>query len=179
MRLVRDSAVGFFELKYSLMNTQKKPPKKACAKCAQLQAELDKMKDLAGRAQADLQNAKDRMQREGEDIRKFALENTLLSLLPTIDNFQRAFDHLPEELSDHDWVKGVQAIEQDLVSKLSAMGLERIECKGETVDPDKHEVLQTGSGEEGIITDVVEDGYTFNGRLIRPAKVVVGDGDNN
>jgi len=160
------------------MSAQKKSTKKACAKCTQLQAELDKMKDLAGRAQADLQNAKDRMQREGEDIRKFALESTLLSLLPTVDHFQRAFDHLPEELSDHDWVKGVQAIEQDLVGKLSAMGLEKIECIGKAVDPEKHEVLQTSSGEEGIINDVFEDGYMFNGRLIRPAKVVVGNGES-
>lgn len=158
------------------MTAQKKSSKKACTKCTQLQSELEKMKDLAGRAQADLQNAKDRMQREGDDIRKFALENTLLGLLPTIDHFQRAFDHLPEELADNDWVKGVQAIEQDLIGKLSALGLERIECLGGSVDPEKHEVLQTGPGEEGNITEVVEDGYVFNGKVIRVAKVIVGSG---
>jgi len=77
------------------MNSPKKSSskQKPCPECA-------KLKELAARAQADLQNAKDRMQREGEEIRKYALENTLLSLLPTIDNFQRAFDHLPEELAD-------------------------------------------------------------------------------
>ncbi len=149
--------------------------KRPCVKCKDLKAELEKMKDLAGRAQADLQNAKDRMKREGEDIRKFALENTLLSLLPTIDNFQRAFDLLPEELASNDWVKGVQAIEQDLVGKLNAMGLKKIECIGQTVDPEKHEVLQTGPGEEGIINEIFEEGYMFNGKVIRVAKVRVGE----
>lgn len=158
------------------MTNQNKPSKKACTKCVQLQSELEKMKDLAGRAQADLQNAKERMLREGENIRKFALENTLMTIIPTIDNFQRAFDHLPEKLSDNDWVMGVQAIEQDLVGKLGAMGLEKIECIGEAVDPEKHEVLQTGPGEEGNIIEVVEDGYVFNGKVIRVAKVIVGSG---
>ena len=73
------------------------------------------MTELAGRAQADLQNAKDRMQKEGEELRKFALENTLLLLLPTIDNFQRAFEHLPEDLEGNEWVGGVIAIEKDLM----------------------------------------------------------------
>ena len=134
------------------------------------------MTELAGRAQADLQNAKDRLQKEGEEIRKFALENTLLMLLPTIDNFQRAFEHLPEDLDGNEWVKGVVAIEKDLVGKLSALGLEKIECLGESVDPEKHEVLQTGPGEEGKVIEVFEDGYLFNGKVLRPAKVKVGDG---
>ncbi|MBU0766988.1 nucleotide exchange factor GrpE [Patescibacteria group bacterium] len=155
------------------MNPTKKTPK-ACAKCETLTAELAKMKDLAGRAQADLQNAKDRMQKEGEELRKFALENTLLLLLPTIDNFQRAFEHLPENLDGNEWVEGVIAIEKDLMGKLGALGLEKIECIGEQVDSEKHEVLQTGSGEEGKVIEVFEDGFVFNGKILRPAKVKVG-----
>ncbi|MCF7845110.1 MAG: nucleotide exchange factor GrpE [Kiritimatiellales bacterium] len=154
-------------------------PKKSkkCNNCENLAEELAKMKDLAGRAQADLQNAKERMQKEGEGLRKFALENTLLLLLPTIDNFQRAFEHLPEDLNGNEWVDGVVAIEKDLMGKLGALGLEKIECLGEDVDSEYHEVLQTGSGEEGKVIEVFEDGFVFNDKVLRAAKVKVGNGE--
>ncbi len=158
-----------------MMNPEKKSQKK-CQNCDKLSEELAKMTELAGRAQADLQNAKDRMQKEGEELRKYALENTLLLLLPTIDNFQRAFEHLPEDLKGNEWVEGVVAIEKDLVGKLNALGLEKIESLGEKVDPEKHEVLQTGNGEEEKVVEVFEEGYMFNGKTLRPAKVKVGDG---
>ena len=164
------------------MTTPKKPPKKAaagqkkCQKCDELKKELEKFRELAGRAQADLQNAKDRLQKEAGEMRKFALENTLLTLLPTIDNFQRAFAHLPENHKNHEWVKGLSAIEQDFMRQLSGMGLSKMECLGEVVDPQKHEVLQTGPGEEGKVVEIFEDGYLFNGKVLKPAKVRVGGG---
>ncbi len=141
------------------------------------QEELAKLKDLAGRAQADLQNAKDRLQREGADMRRYALEGAFLSLLPTIDNLQRAFKHLPEEISSHDWVKGIQATESELIRQLQALGLKKIDAVGQPVDPSKHEILQAGPGEEGKVTQVLEEGYELNGRIIRPAKVMVGNGE--
>ncbi|MFA7682232.1 MAG: nucleotide exchange factor GrpE [Candidatus Peribacteraceae bacterium] len=157
-------------------SAQPKGTQKECTECARLQAELTKFKELAGRAQADLQNAKDRLQREAQDMRKYALENTLLQLLPTVDNFQRAFAHLPPDLQDHEWVKGVSAIEQELIRNLQTMGLTKIECIGQPVDHTQHEVLQVGPGQEGMVTQVFEDGYMFNGKVLRPAKVQVGQG---
>jgi molecular chaperone GrpE len=141
-----------------------------------LEDELAKMKELAARAQADLQNAKDRMDKEAVDIRKFALQGLLMKLLPTLDNMYRAFGHLPEDLSDHEWVKGLQAVEQDLVRELGSVGLEHMNCVGETADPHKHEVMQTGPGEKDVIVEVFEEGYELQGRVLRPAKVKVGDG---
>ena len=162
----------------SAKHPQKKHPEKSkeCAECVKLHAEIAKLRDMAGRAQADLQNAKDRLQREGEDMRKYALENTLLALLPTVENFQRAFAHLPEDLKNHDWVKGVSAVEQELMRHLSGLGLAKMECVGEQADPHKHEVLQAGPGEKEKIVEVFEDGYTLNGKVLKPAKVRVGDG---
>jgi len=161
------------------MNPQKKKTpasKQDCPHCEHLAVEMQKFKELAGRAQADLQNAKDRLQKEAADMRKYALEGMLLELLPTIDNFQRAFAHLPEDLQDHDWVKGVAAMEQEFMGRVHGMGLTKIEALGEPVDPEKHEVLQTGPGEEGIVIEVFEDGYMLNGKVLRPAKVKVGSG---
>ncbi|MDD5624018.1 MAG: nucleotide exchange factor GrpE [Candidatus Peribacteraceae bacterium] len=56
----------------------------------QVHSELERLKDLAGRSQADLQNAKERLQREARDMRRFAMESVIQSLLPTVDSFDRA-----------------------------------------------------------------------------------------
>lgn len=138
------------------------------------QDELARLKDMAARAQADLQNAKARMEKEAQEIRAFAMSGLIEKLLPTIDNFQRAFDHLPEDLKDNDWVKGLQATEQQLMADLSAVGLQKIEALGQPVDSARHEVLQATEGEKDTVVQVLENGYELNGRVIRPAKVVVG-----
>lgn len=147
------------------------------AQIAALQKEADRLKDIAGRAQADLQNAKERLARDREEMCKFALEGALKRLLPVIDNFQRAFQYLPEDLKNHDWVKGVAAIEQDLVKQTSELGLKKIDALGAPLDPVKHEVLQAGPGEESKVLEVFEEGYEFNGKVLRPAKVKVGTGE--
>jgi molecular chaperone GrpE len=141
-----------------------------------LEVQVQKLTDIAGRAQADLQNAKTRLERDAQEMRTFAAEVVVKRLLPTVDNFQRAFQHLPSELQAHEWVKGVTAIEQDLMKQLTDMGLKKIASHGQAVDPHKHEVLMQGPGEAGKITEVFEEGYELNGKVIRPAKVKVGGG---
>ncbi len=139
--------------------------------------ELAKLKEIAARAQADLQNAKIRMEKEAQEIRSFAMQGLLEKLLPTISNFQRAFEHLPEDIADHDWVKGLYVTEQQLMADLQSVGLKKIESMGQPVDSQIHEVLQTAEGDKDIVVQVLEEGYTLNGKVIRPAKVVVGNGD--
>lgn len=143
---------------------------------ALLQAELEKMKDLAARAQADLQNAKARVERDADELRKFAAEGMLRRILPTLDNFQRAFQHMPEDLKDNEWVKGVAAIEADLMKQVSDAGLRRMQSMGQVVDPQKHEVLSVGPGEADKVVEVFEEGYELHGKVLRPAKVKAGDG---
>ena len=141
-----------------------------------LQDELNRFRDMAARAQADLQNAKARVERESDDLRKFAGEQIIRRMLPTLDNFQRAFQHVPQELQSHEWVKGVAAIEQDLMKQMNDAGLTRMQSMGMHVDPAKHEVLMTGSGEDSKVIEVFEEGYELNGKVLRPSKVRVGDG---
>lgn len=141
------------------------------------QDELAKLKDMAARAQADLQNAKMRMEKEAGENRALAMQGLIEKLLPTIDNFQRAFAHMPEELSGNEWVQGLLATEQQLMNDLQSVGLERMESLGKPIDPTQHEVLQTAEGEIDTVIAVHEEGYALNGRVIRPAKVVVGSGD--
>ena len=148
---------------------------------ASLQAELKELRvqvktltDLAGRAQADLQNARARLQRDAEDMRTFAAESVLLRLLPTIDNFQRAFRHLPQSLAGHEWIKGVQAIEVELLRQAGELGLTKMSPLGKRIDPARHEVLLTGPGTPDTVIEVLEDGYELDGKVIRPAKVKAG-----
>ena len=166
------------------------PPKKSTAgggahvdpRIAQLEKEIVELThqvktltDLAARAQADLQNAKIRMGKDREELGAFASENIIRRILPVIDNFQRAFQHLPEDLKNHEWVKGVFAIEQELLKHMTEMGLKKIEALGKTVDASRHEVLMTGPGEEGKVIEIFEDGYELYGKVLRPAKVKVGE----
>lgn len=140
--------------------------------------EAEKYRDIAARAQADLQNARTRMSKDADDLSKFAAEAVLKKLLPTIDNFQRAFQHLPENLKNQEWVKGVAAIEQDFIRVTAQMGLQKMDALGQPVDPQRHEVLLSGPGALNVVTDVVEDGYELHGKVLRVAKVKVGDGSS-
>ncbi len=143
---------------------------------ADLTAQVQKLTDMAARAQADLQNAKGRMQRDRDELGRFATENVVKMLLPVLDHFRRAVDHLPKDRKDDEWVKGVLAIEQEFFRVLSDLGLRRMNVLGAQVDTAKHEVLTVGPGKEGEVTDVFEDGYEIDGKVLRPAKVKVGDG---
>lgn len=146
------------------------------AKIAELEAQMQTFKEAAARAQAELQNAKVRMEREASEIRKYASQATLMRLLSTIDNFQRAFKHLPADIASHEWVKGMAATEQEFVRQLKDLGLAKMEALGQLVDPHAHEVLMEGPGEKGKVIEVLEDGYELHGKVLRVAKVKVGAG---
>ncbi|MEQ1849798.1 MAG: nucleotide exchange factor GrpE [Candidatus Peribacteraceae bacterium] len=142
----------------------------------QLLKELERYKEVASRSQAELLNAKARMEKEAGELRKFVAEGVILKLLPTIDNLQRAIQHLPEDLQKNEWVKGVVSTEQQLLKELESLGLRRFESLGQTIDSEKHEVLMQGAGETGMVIEVLSDGYELNGKVIRPAKVKAGGG---
>jgi len=138
--------------------------------------QMMKAMDIAARSQAELQNAKIRLEREAQELRKFAAEGVLLRLLPTVDNLQRALKSLPEDIAKHSWVKGIVAVEQDFLKQVGDMGLKRFESLGQPVDAARHEVLLQGEGEAGTVTEIFEDGYELHGKVIRPAKVKAGGG---
>lgn len=138
--------------------------------------ELAQMTETAKRAIADFQNLKRRTEEERDEIRIYANKRLLEAIFPAIDNFKRAFEQTPEELKNHEWVKGLEGIEKSLVDALSNLGLESIEAVGVPVDPNQHEVLMEGEGDAGHVVKIFEKGYSFNGKTIRPAKVQVGSG---
>jgi molecular chaperone GrpE len=159
-----------------MSDDQNPPASSSDPRVQELEEQIRKLTDIAARAQADVQNAKIRMEKDADELRRFALQSIVTKLVPVIDNFQRAFSHLPPDLKDHEWVKGVAAIEQELIKQAGELGLQKFSPLGEKADTARHEVLMVGPGEEGVITEVFEDGYELAGRILRPAKVKVGDG---
>lgn len=125
------------------------------------------------RAQADYQNLKRDMEKEHVELAKFANLSLLLELLPILDNFRRAIQHLPEERKNDEWTKGVLAIHQQFQSVLNGMGVTEVPTGG-TFNPQFHEAVGDGDGRDvpsGTILEVLQQGYLLHGKLIRPAKV--------
>lgn len=145
-------------------------------KIDELTEQLKKHTDVASRAQAELQNVKARMEREATELRAFAAEGVLRKLLPTIDNLQRALKVVPAGIAKDEWVKGIVAIEQAFLKQVGDMGLKQFESLGKTVDANRHEVLMAAPGKANTVIDVLEEGYELHGKVVRPAKVKVGDG---
>ena len=129
------------------------------------------------RVQADFVNYKRRSEQEKEEQSKFFNSVLMLSLLPVLDDFERAFASIPPGVADADWVEGVKLVERKLKTVLETQGLSGIKALGEPFDPRLHEAVRQSSGEEGMVIDEVQKGYTYHDRVIRPSKVVVGNGE--
>ena len=143
----------------------------------QAQAALAKMTDAAQRSMAEFQNFKRRTEEEKRELQVYANMKLLKSIFPAIDNFARAFEHIPEDLKEHEFIKGIQATETTLMQGLQSLGLEAIDQTGIPADPNLHEVLMEGDGPSGEIVQIFEKGYTFNGKTVRAAKVMIGKGE--
>ncbi len=129
------------------------------------------------RAQADFINHKRRSEQEKEDITRFANSALMLSLLPILDDLERALTYLPGELGEAlTWVDGIRLLDRKLRTTLEAQGLSQIKALGEPFDPRFHEAVMQAEGEEGTIVRELQKGYTSHDRVIRPSRVVVGNG---
>ncbi len=129
------------------------------------------------RAQADFINYKRRSEQEKEESKKSANLGLVLSLLPVLDDFDRAFAAIPPNLEERGWLDGINLVERKLRANLEAQGITAIPTVGKTFDPRFHEAVRQDKGEEGKIIEEVQKGYNFHDRVIRPSKVVVGNGE--
>ena len=129
------------------------------------------------RTQADFINYKRRSDQEKEEISKFANSLLMLNLLPVLDDLERAFTSIPPHLARLTWVDGIRLIERKLQARLEAQGLSPIKTLGEPFDPKFHEAAMHAKGKEGIVIQELQKGYKLQDRVIRPAMVVVGNGE--
>ena len=132
------------------------------------------------RAQADFINYKRRIEQERLEFNKFANTNLILSLLPVLDDLERALGSVPPAKSaKHSWLEGVKLVDRKFRSILEAHGLTAIKALGEPFDPNFHEALRQDKGKEGIVIEEFQKGYMMHDKLLRPARVVVGNGEED
>jgi molecular chaperone GrpE len=107
--------------------------------------------------------------------------NVVRELLPVIDNFERALKHVPKDLVENDYVKGVNAIVSQFEKTLEDMGVERIKTVGEVFDPRYHEAvsMEDGDGTVEVVCEELQPGYKIGDDVIRHAMVKVNMENKN
>ena len=139
---------------------------------------LKKEAALAGwkRAIADLENFKNRSRKENEIFRQYCLEDLLVQIIPVLDNFDVAWEHLPEEKKKDNLILGFFHIKNQLQKILEEAGLQTMPVEaGENFDENKHEALAANKENENQqkIKKVLKKGYLLREKIIRPAGVEV------
>jgi len=144
---------------------------------AKLQDELTTAKEQALRAVADAQNTRRRAEQDVEKAHKFALEKFVNSLLPVVDNLERALDAAAAENADPTTLnEGVELTLKTFVDALKGHKVEQVDPEGEPFNPELHQAIsavESPEAEPNTVLNVVQKGYTLNSRLVRPAMVVV------
>jgi len=138
--------------------------------------ELEDTKAKYLRTLADLENLRKRSQIERETFAAFALEQFVQTLLPIIDNFERAIGSSEKSNVPEDFLKGIALIKKQFEDSLTKFGVTPIESIGKPFDPHQHEVVmkrKEDGKEDGIVLEVVQPGYTLHKKIIRPAMVII------
>lgn len=143
---------------------------------AAAQAEAEDYKDRWLRSQAEFANARKRMEKQRLDTYTNATVNVMDKLLPIVDDFERAMENLPAEISENSWLEGIHLVQRKLAATLENFNVTSIEAVGEPFDPNLHEAITqepTDEFESGVVCRVLQTGYKIGDRVIRPSLVVV------
>ena len=143
---------------------------------AELAAELEAAKDAALRAQADAMNVQRRAEQEIEKARKFALERFCGDLLSVVDNLERALESSGDEQGSAALAEGVELTRKGFMDVLAKYGVEAVDPTGEPFDPETAQAMsmvEQPDAEPNSVVAVMQKGYLLNGRLLRPAMVMV------
>ncbi len=151
--------------------------KKANDKLKKCTTEKQEYLDGWQRAKADLINAKKDFDEQKKDFAKFAKGDLISQIIPVLDSFDMAFKNtegVPEQ-----WLKGVEYIYNQFNTVLEENGVNQIDPKGEKFDMNKHTSVEMikvdDESQESIILEVVQKGYELNSKVLREAKVRVGE----
>jgi molecular chaperone GrpE len=142
-----------------------------------LEEELAEAREDMLRAQADAQNVMRRAEQDVEKARKFALERFCGELLPVVDNLERALESTVIDSEDIKPIaEGVELTLKSFFDALKKFSIEPVNPEGEPFDPQLHQAMsmvENGEVEPNTVIAVMQKGYTLNGRLVRPAMVMV------
>lgn len=146
------------------------------ARIAELEGEVKAAKEGQARANADAYNAQKRMEQETEKSRKFALQKFAKELLEVVDNLERAIVSVEGDSNADDAIlEGVKLTHKSFLGVLNKHGVEVVDPQEAKFDPDYHEAVGIDPDAPAeTVGEVLQKGYTLNGRLLRPAMVKVG-----
>jgi molecular chaperone GrpE len=142
----------------------------------QLRKQADENYQRYLRTQADFDNFRRRARQEKEDLAKYASQKLVESLVPIIDNFDRALQSSKETQDFDGLVKGIDMVFRQFEGVLQTEGVKQIESVGQPFNPEFHQAImqvETDEYEEGIVVEELQKGYMLNDRVIRPAMVKV------
>lgn len=144
-----------------------------------LQEEIKQEKDKFLRIFAEFENYKKRTSKERIELFKTASQDVMVSMLPVLDDFERALTHIEDDKEAEELRKGVLLIYQKLINTLEQKGLKVVEVeKGDVFNADNHEAITQVPAPtddmKGKIIDVIEKGYVLGEKVIRFPKVVIG-----
>lgn len=150
-------------------------PAERDAALAAAQAEAASLRDQHLRAVAELENQRKRMAREVQKAREFGIERFAAELLAVVDSLEMGLA-AGEQASAEALLEGSRATLRQLQATLKRFGVEEVNPQGQRFDPALHEAMSMQAAPEaepGTVLEVIQKGYTLNGRLLRPARVVV------
>lgn len=156
--------------------SSKKKSEAGNKKTGRVELSLQELTEDLKRVQADFVNYKRRQDEERPGLMDFAKQNVVEQILPVFDNIDRALAHLPKELENNDWAKGVKQVAKQSEDTLKELGVQKIKAKGEVFNPELHEAIgfEEGEGEHEIVVEELRPGYKIGGTVIRPSIVKVG-----
>ncbi|QKS73206.1 nucleotide exchange factor GrpE [Paenalkalicoccus suaedae] len=142
----------------------------------ELEAKVEEATNKLLRTQADYDNFRRRTKQEKEAAAKYRSQSLAESLIPAVDNFERALSVEVESEDAKSLLKGMEMVHKQLIEALKNEGVEQMETVGEAFDPHKHQaVMQVESDEHesNTIIEELQKGYILQDKVIRPAMVKV------
>lgn len=148
---------------------------------AELEQQITDLTEALQRERADVINVRRQHDNQINMLQSMVKTGVVTDLLPVIDNFERALKHVPKDLEDHDFIKGVSGVVKQFEKTLADMGVERIKTVGEVFDPNVHEAVahEEGAGTVEVVCEELQPGYRLGDSVIRPAMVKVKTEDTN
>lgn len=149
------------------------------ADLAAAREEIATLKDQMLRVQADAQNVRRRAELDVEKAHKFGQEKLSLELLTVLDNLERALAATPEDEATKALRDGVLLTQQGFISTLNKFNVVAVDPQGEAFNPELHQAMAMQENADfppNTVMAVMQKGYTLNGRLLRPAMVMVSKG---
>ena len=139
-------------------------------------AELVQLKDKYLRTLAEYENFRKRSEKEKAQMFELGAKSIIEQLLPVVDNFERALEHISEEEKENSFTKGVEGIYKQIQKMFSDCDIQAIEAVGQKFDPALHNAVMTeeeGDAEEDTVTADLQKGYTYRGNVVRHSMVKV------